>query len=128
MNFWNWLARPYRLVTIGLSIVIATIFFSNVIFSGGVFDSNMWGTVVSWVAALSFVLMSIGLGAMKQRMVEAGLLLSSGVLIIRLALIAFEGHAGTTEFWFTVAFVIISVGAYMLESMNAVRHPIEEAS
>jgi len=127
VNFWRWLARPYRLVTIGLSIVMATIFFFNVISYGGVFDGNMWGGAASWVAGLSFVLMSVGLGAIKQRMVEVGLLLCSGVLVTRLALISLEGHTGTTEFWFTVAFTVISVGAYMLESMNADRYQVKEA-
>lgn len=121
-NFWTWLARPYRLITVALSVVMATVFAFNVIYGGGALDETLPGEALAWVAGVSFVSMSIGLGAVNQRLVELGLLLASGVLVARLTFLGLTGFAGSPEFWFNFAWCLVAAGAYMLESMDAKRH------
>lgn len=121
-NFWTWLAKPYRLVTIALSIVMATVFTFNVIYGGGALDETLPGETLAWAAGVSFVLMSVGLGGFKQLLVEIGLLIACGVLISRMVFLGLTGLAGTPEFWFNFAWCITAIGAYMLEAMEADRH------
>lgn len=121
-NFWVWLAKPYRLVTIALSVVMATVFAFNVIFDSGALDNTLPGETLAWAAGASFVLMSVGLGSFNQRLVEIGLLIASGVLVARLTFLGLTGFAGSPEFWFNFAWCLVAIGAYMLEAMDAKRH------
>lgn len=121
-NFWKWLAKPYRLVTIALSVVMATIFAFNAIFSGGALDTTLPGEILAWAAFASFVLMSIGLGAINQRLVNGGLVLASGVLVGRLVFLGLTGGGGTPEFWFNFAWALTAIGAYLMESTGVSLH------
>jgi len=112
--------RPYRFITMAILLSTFTIFLSNAIFDTGVLLHTRQGQFVGWVAGLSSLLILIGLlGKPKwDRFLHYGLLTAGFAWITRTAFIGLSDGLSAFAFWLSLAWVIVIVGTYLLETYD----------
>lgn len=114
--FFNRRIKPYALAVSLACLVIAigSLVLRNLV--GSTFDDlNPAGVFVGGLSLSSFLLLMYGWWAQKNRPMEVGLLASSGVFGTLASYVFLENGLLAVSGWISVAWVVASVGAYMLE-------------
>jgi hypothetical protein len=115
---YTFLGRPIKPLALALAMSMATIFWFNIVESTGILVSTMAGDIVGYSAGASAVVLLAGWWGRSQMLAETGLLIGSGVWVARTALIALLDQWATYSFFFSLAWCVVSVGAYLLEAFD----------
>lgn len=114
------LNRPVKPVALGLSILMFTLTWINII-DVGLFKDNPLGDVVAVLSFGSFIMFMIGWFGSKQWAVEWALLAASVVYAMRGSFVLFTFGFFSESFWLSVGTGVIAAGAFLLERLDT--HP-----
>lgn len=108
------LGRPIKPVALGISVIMASYTLFNVL-NLGVFQDIILGNVLSVIAGMSFVLLTVGWWGKSQKMAEWGLLAAAVTFLLRSSFVFLVGGFKDERVYLTLGMVTISCGAYLLE-------------
>jgi hypothetical protein len=119
---WGRHVRPYSLA---VSLMMGMLAWYILIIgndAGTLFDGRSIPAVIAGIAALlSFLLLWWGFWKQSGTAMKTGLLFSAGVMAARSVLVAIASGWSSQSVWFSMAWVVASSGAYLLELTTAER-------
>ena len=107
--------RPFKPLALAMAMSMGTVFWFNIVTDSDVLVDSLPGNLVGVMAGFSLVLLVWSWWAKSESLLRWGLLVSSGVWVSRMTLIALLEGLDFYGVWLSMAWVVAAVGAYLYE-------------